>query len=55
MPQLNPRPWMAILMFTWVVFLTVIPTKIIEHCFPNEQIDSAPMFSEPDTWLWPWL
>nr|YP_009516312.1 ATP synthase F0 subunit 8 [Hyporhamphus quoyi]AYD91080.1 ATP synthase F0 subunit 8 [Hyporhamphus quoyi] len=36
MPQLNPAPWFAILVFSWLIFLTVIPPKVLAHSFPNE-------------------
>nr|WNH22808.1 ATP synthase F0 subunit 8 [Uroconger syringinus] len=53
MPQLNPTPWFAILIFSWLVFLIIIPTKIMNHKFnnePNTQTTKTPL--EP--WNWPW-
>nr|BAX09180.1 ATPase subunit 8 [Enneapterygius etheostomus] len=54
MPQLNPSPWFAILVFSWLVFLAIIPSKILAYKFPND-------FSTPSTekvkshpWNWPW-
>nr|YP_009229449.1 ATP synthase F0 subunit 8 [Claea dabryi]YP_009630643.1 ATP synthase F0 subunit 8 [Yunnanilus sichuanensis]YP_010835057.1 ATP synthase F0 subunit 8 [Triplophysa jianchuanensis]AMD12135.1 ATP synthase F0 subunit 8 [Triplophysa sp. 1 YW-2016]ALT55453.1 ATP synthase F0 subunit 8 [Claea dabryi]QBR55201.1 ATP synthase F0 subunit 8 [Yunnanilus sichuanensis]WFQ82732.1 ATP synthase F0 subunit 8 [Triplophysa jianchuanensis] len=54
MPQLNPAPWFAILVFSWLVFLTIIPTKVMSHTSPNEpmHIDSEEHKTEP--WDWPW-
>nr|AFE62030.1 ATP synthase F0 subunit 8 [Triplophysa bleekeri]AMD12160.1 ATP synthase F0 subunit 8 [Triplophysa sp. 2 YW-2016] len=54
MPQLNPAPWFAILVFSWLVFLTIIPTKVMSHTSPNEptHIDSKEHKTEP--WDWPW-
>nr|ALD61629.1 ATP synthase F0 subunit 8 [Apolemichthys arcuatus] len=54
MPQLNPNPWFAILMFTWLVFLYYIPLKIAGHAFPCEPIVYHPEFEQPETWVWPW-
>nr|BBG74387.1 ATPase subunits 8 [Astronesthes lucifer] len=53
MPQLNPAPWFLILVFSWLIFLTVIPPKILAHTFPNEPT----AFSEKtklEPWNWPW-
>lgn len=54
MPQLNPTPWFPTLVFSWVVFLIVVPSKIIAHTFTNE----APYFIlkifKAKAWAWPW-
>nr|WPM97896.1 ATP synthase F0 subunit 8 [Maurolicus muelleri]BBG74439.1 ATPase subunits 8 [Maurolicus muelleri] len=53
MPQLNPAPWFFILTFSWLVFLTVIPPKVLAHTFPNEPaLDTKKVKAEP--WNWPW-
>nr|YP_010745274.1 ATP synthase F0 subunit 8 [Triplophysa langpingensis]YP_010835759.1 ATP synthase F0 subunit 8 [Troglonectes lihuensis]WET58830.1 ATP synthase F0 subunit 8 [Triplophysa langpingensis]WGC44036.1 ATP synthase F0 subunit 8 [Troglonectes lihuensis] len=54
MPQLNPAPWFAILVFSWLAFLTIIPTKVMNHTSPNEPtlLDSEKHKTEP--WDWPW-
>nr|YP_010156091.1 ATP synthase F0 subunit 8 [Leiognathus ruconius]QQY85692.1 ATP synthase F0 subunit 8 [Leiognathus ruconius] len=57
MPQLNPAPWLSILVFSWLIFLTILPLKTTAHTFPNEpspqtnQIANTPK-TEP--WTWPW-
>nr|WNH20195.1 ATP synthase F0 subunit 8 [Brachysomophis henshawi] len=54
MPQLNPAPWFMILVFSWMVFLAIIPTKIMGHIFnndPNPQTTKKPQLSP---WAWPW-
>nr|AAP75467.1 ATP synthase 8 [Pomachromis fuscidorsalis]QUJ18415.1 ATP synthase protein 8 [Pomachromis fuscidorsalis] len=55
MPQLNPTPWFAIMVFSWVVFLAIIPPKILAHTYPNEPAhqSSEKMMMEP--WAWPWF
>nr|YP_009676286.1 ATP synthase F0 subunit 8 [Scolopsis ciliata]QDE13207.1 ATP synthase F0 subunit 8 [Scolopsis ciliata]QQY98717.1 ATP subunit 8 [Scolopsis ciliata] len=54
MPQLNPAPWFAILVFSWVVFLVILPSKVMGHLPPNDlamiTIDNA----LADPWSWPW-
>nr|BAV70838.1 ATPase subunit 8 [Chagunius baileyi] len=54
MPQLNPDPWFAILLLSWMTFLIIIPAKILTHSLPNEP---APMNTEEykvDSWTWSW-
>nr|WNH24385.1 ATP synthase F0 subunit 8 [Vinciguerria poweriae] len=53
MPQLNPAPWFFILAFSWLVFLIVLPPKVLNHVIPN---DPAPTIKQThvDAWTWPW-
>nr|CBX53536.1 ATPase subunit 8 [Lucifuga sp. MFP 18.000396] len=55
MPQLNPSPWLAILVFSWLVFTTVIPLKILAHTFPNEPTSQNVKTPKTEPWNWPWL
>nr|ABO38890.1 ATPase subunit 8 [Amphiarius rugispinis] len=53
MPQLNPTPWLAILVFSWLIFLTVIPPKILNHTFTNDITSNTKnLKSTPWNWLW---
>nr|BAP75740.1 ATP synthase subunit 8 [Cyprichromis leptosoma] len=54
MPQLNPSPWFAILVFSWLVFLTVIPPKVLAHTFPNDPTLLSTEKPKTDPWNWPW-
>nr|ACN11895.1 ATP synthase subunit 8 [Potamosilurus latirostris] len=54
MPQLNPAPWLAILVFSWLIFLTVIPPKILNHTFTNDIPTLSTENLKSDTWNWPW-
>nr|BAV71748.1 ATPase subunit 8 [Acanthocobitis sp. Puma Loach] len=54
MPQLNPAPWFAILVFSWLVFLTIIPTKIMKHITPNEPTILDSEKHKTESWDWPW-
>nr|AVI16110.1 ATP synthase F0 subunit 8 [Sardinella longiceps] len=54
MPQLNPAPWFAILVFTWLIFLTVIPPKVLAHNFNNEPTTVGASKPKPESWNWPW-
>nr|YP_001491296.1 ATP synthase F0 subunit 8 [Parapristipoma trilineatum]BAF51820.1 ATPase subunit 8 [Parapristipoma trilineatum] len=54
MPQLNPSPWFAILIFSWVTFLIVIPPKIMGHTFPNDPSPQNTAKPKTGSWHWPW-
>nr|UMB50615.1 ATP synthase F0 subunit 8 [Chrysichthys auratus] len=54
MPQLSPAPWFAILVFSWLIFLTVIPTKIMNHTFTNDITTLSAEKLKSSTWNWPW-
>nr|AAQ03404.1 ATPase synthase subunit 8 [Brycon argenteus]AAQ03406.1 ATPase synthase subunit 8 [Brycon argenteus] len=53
MPQLNPTPWLPILMFSWIVFLTMIPPKILKYTF-NKEPKFNTQNSSSGSWAWPW-
>nr|ACN11675.1 ATP synthase subunit 8 [Notarius lentiginosus] len=53
MPQLNPAPWLAIFVFSWFIFLTVIPPKVLSHTFTNNMtLSTKHPKSKPWDWLW---
>nr|QOW38111.1 ATP synthase F0 subunit 8 [Prionobrama filigera] len=54
MPQLNPLPWFGILMMTWLIFLTVIPMKVMKHTFNNKPLTDSTEKpkAKPLNWLW---
>nr|YP_003345077.1 ATP synthase F0 subunit 8 [Kaupichthys hyoproroides]BAI53202.1 ATPase subunit 8 [Kaupichthys hyoproroides] len=54
MPQLNPAPWFSILLFSWMVFLMIIPTKVMAHTFNNEPNLQSTKTPETTHWNWPW-
>nr|YP_010745222.1 ATP synthase F0 subunit 8 [Troglonectes acridorsalis]WET58752.1 ATP synthase F0 subunit 8 [Troglonectes acridorsalis] len=54
MPQLNPAPWFAILVFSWLMFLTIIPTKMMNHAPPNEPALMNSEEHKTKPWNWPW-
>nr|BDA81328.1 ATPase subunit 8 [Rhinogobius flumineus]BDA81341.1 ATPase subunit 8 [Rhinogobius flumineus] len=54
MPQLNPSPWFAILAFSWLVFLTIVVPKTLNHTFPNEPMFQSTQVPKTDPWTWPW-
>nr|ADG45852.1 ATPase subunit 8 [Eigenmannia sp. 4 CBM-2010] len=54
MPQLNPAPWLAILLFSWFIFLAVLPTKVMKHTFTNEPTALSAKMPKTEPWNWPW-
>nr|YP_010948003.1 ATP synthase F0 subunit 8 [Diplospinus multistriatus]WMI34979.1 ATP synthase F0 subunit 8 [Diplospinus multistriatus]BAU45719.1 ATPase subunit 8 [Diplospinus multistriatus] len=54
MPQLNPSPWLAILLFSWLILLVVIPPKVMAHTFPNEPAAKNLQKTKGGPWNWPW-
>nr|YP_007625449.1 ATP synthase F0 subunit 8 [Polypterus retropinnis]ADG95300.1 ATP synthase F0 subunit 8 [Polypterus retropinnis] len=54
MPQLNPDPWFIILIFTWTVFLSILPNKVTSHKTPNETSAKDPSNFLTEIWSWPW-
>nr|YP_009227449.1 ATP synthase F0 subunit 8 [Pseudohynobius shuichengensis]ACK38345.1 ATP synthase F0 subunit 8 [Pseudohynobius shuichengensis] len=54
MPQLNPGPWFAIFIMTWVVFLLILTFKIINFNNLNEPTLKIIKKNKPESLLWPW-
>nr|UXE35019.1 ATP synthase F0 subunit 8 [Nematistius pectoralis] len=54
MPQLDPSPWFAILVFTWLVFLTVIPPKVLAHTSTSDPMLQSTSMPNTNSWVWPW-
>nr|YP_009672806.1 ATP synthase F0 subunit 8 [Lovettia sealii]QDE53114.1 ATPase subunit 8 [Lovettia sealii] len=54
MPQLDPAPWFFMFIFSWLVFLIMIPPKVLNFVFPNEPSTQSTEKPKPTTWLWPW-
>nr|AKO72194.1 ATP synthase F0 subunit 8 [Pseudexostoma brachysoma] len=54
MPQLNPDPWFMILALSWLIFLTMLPSKVLNCTFTNEITAPDTKKLEPNTWNWPW-
>nr|YP_112468.1 ATP synthase F0 subunit 8 [Chlorurus sordidus]WNH18023.1 ATP synthase F0 subunit 8 [Chlorurus spilurus]BAD52422.1 ATPase subunits 8 [Chlorurus sordidus] len=54
MPQLNPRPWFWIFMFAWVIFLGVLPKKVLSHKFLNDPASETKETPVSAPWSWRW-
>nr|YP_010451219.1 ATP synthase F0 subunit 8 [Hippocampus bargibanti]UTV01000.1 ATP synthase F0 subunit 8 [Hippocampus bargibanti] len=54
MPQLNPSPWLAILLYTWLVFSIMIPPKVMAHKHLNEPTPLNTKLMKTTSWNWQW-
>nr|ASK09406.1 ATP synthase F0 subunit 8 [Acentrogobius viridipunctatus] len=54
MPQLNPAPWLAILVFSELVFLTVVVPKTLSHTFPNSPTPQSTKTPKTESENEPW-
>nr|YP_007024986.1 ATP synthase F0 subunit 8 [Herpele squalostoma]ADR03273.1 ATP synthase F0 subunit 8 [Herpele squalostoma] len=53
MPQLNPSPWLMIMLSSWLILLTAMFTKIISHK-PTNDIHTEHHKKHSTPWTWPW-
>nr|AOW69082.1 ATP synthase F0 subunit 8 [Rana pyrenaica] len=53
MPQLNPVPWLCYLILVWLIFLSLAPSKILNHTNLNEP-SSKSTKTDNYMWTWPW-
>nr|YP_008815313.1 ATP synthase F0 subunit 8 [Odontobutis sinensis]AGT79964.1 ATP synthase F0 subunit 8 [Odontobutis sinensis]QYK91613.1 ATP synthase F0 subunit 8 [Odontobutis sinensis]QYK91626.1 ATP synthase F0 subunit 8 [Odontobutis sinensis] len=54
MPQLDPAPWFMILVFTWLVFITILPSKVLTRISPNKLAQQNTQKFKTKFWDWPW-
>nr|YP_009685573.1 ATP synthase F0 subunit 8 [Aphyosemion coeleste]QDT76395.1 ATP synthase F0 subunit 8 [Aphyosemion coeleste] len=54
MPQLNPAPWFTILIFTWMIFLMILPKKVLAYKYPNDPGLQSLSSPKTELWNWPW-
>nr|YP_007316744.1 ATP synthase F0 subunit 8 [Sinocyclocheilus furcodorsalis]YP_010585502.1 ATP synthase F0 subunit 8 [Sinocyclocheilus anatirostris]ADD46434.1 ATP synthase F0 subunit 8 [Sinocyclocheilus furcodorsalis]UZX49522.1 ATP synthase F0 subunit 8 [Sinocyclocheilus anatirostris] len=54
MPQSNPGPWFKVLVYAWLFFLTIIPTKILNYISPNKPTTTKTKKHKTAFWFWPW-
>nr|YP_009003617.1 ATP synthase F0 subunit 8 [Schistometopum gregorii]AGZ19111.1 ATP synthase F0 subunit 8 [Schistometopum gregorii] len=53
MPQLNPNPWLFIMISSWIIILMILLTKIIKHK-PMSPTSLMIMHKHFIPWNWPW-
>nr|WNH38421.1 ATP synthase F0 subunit 8 [Schismorhynchus labialis] len=54
MPQLNPAPWLMILLFAWMVLVTFLPTKVMGYIYSWSPKTKSTKKQKPKSWSWPW-
>nr|UDN39091.1 ATP synthase subunit 8 [Hyphessobrycon roseus] len=54
MPQLILNPWFFILVTSWLIFLTIIPSKVMNFYFNNEPETASALKPKTHTWDWTW-
>nr|AKE07122.1 ATP synthase subunit 8 [Monopterus albus] len=54
MPQLNPPPWFYILIFSCLVFILIIPHKVVAHTYPNPPTSKTTESPNTESSTWPW-
>nr|AIC78693.1 ATPase8 [Profundulus punctatus] len=55
MPQLLPAPWFCILLYVWLVYLYLLPLKVVTYVYPNDKDLQALYKTKKLYWLWPWF
>nr|ACJ43535.1 ATP synthase F0 subunit 8 [Chioglossa lusitanica] len=54
MPQLNPGPWFAIFMVSWLIYLAFIMPKVMKFIYQNKPTLQNIKKENPQSWNWPW-
>nr|YP_009520488.1 ATP synthase F0 subunit 8 [Nilssonia nigricans]AUZ97263.1 ATP synthase F0 subunit 8 [Nilssonia nigricans] len=54
MPQLNPNPWLFILLITWSTYMTIYQPKIMSFLQMNNIIHNQKSLNT-HPWNWPWI
>nr|QHI42430.1 ATP synthase F0 subunit 8 [Strix aluco] len=53
MPQLNPNPWLSMMVTAWLVLSLIIQPKLLSFTSTNPPSHkTAPTNTTP--WTWPW-
>nr|ADW93242.1 ATPase 8 [Subdoluseps bowringii]AEA37820.1 ATP synthase F0 subunit 8 [Subdoluseps bowringii] len=54
MPQLNPAPWLLILILSWVTLLFLFKTKTTNATALNPTTAADLKADKMNPWNWPW-
>nr|YP_009114328.1 ATP synthase F0 subunit 8 [Garrulax perspicillatus]AHL16781.1 ATP synthase F0 subunit 8 [Garrulax perspicillatus] len=54
MPQLNPNPWLFIMLITWLTFALIIQPKLLSFVSTNPPSNETPTTYNTTPWTWPW-
>nr|AGG35531.1 ATPase subunit 8 [Henicorhina leucophrys]QDF45104.1 ATPase subunit 8 [Henicorhina leucophrys]QDF45106.1 ATPase subunit 8 [Henicorhina leucophrys]QDF45108.1 ATPase subunit 8 [Henicorhina leucophrys]QDF45110.1 ATPase subunit 8 [Henicorhina leucophrys] len=54
MPQLNPNPWLFIMIISWITFSLIIQPKLLAFVSMNPPSNKTPTTPNTTPWTWPW-
>nr|QWS05705.1 ATP synthase F0 subunit 8 [Oedistoma iliolophus] len=54
MPQLNPNPWLFIMVTSWLTYTMIIQPKLLTFTSTNPPVSKAPTTPNTTPWAWPW-
>nr|AAQ74163.1 ATPase subunit 8 [Henicorhina leucophrys]ABW06656.1 ATPase subunit 8 [Henicorhina leucophrys]ABW06658.1 ATPase subunit 8 [Henicorhina leucophrys]ABW06660.1 ATPase subunit 8 [Henicorhina leucophrys]ABW06662.1 ATPase subunit 8 [Henicorhina leucophrys] len=54
MPQLNPSPWLFIMLISWITFSLIIQPKLLAFVSMNPPSNKTPTTPNTTPWTWPW-
>nr|YP_009155398.1 ATP synthase F0 subunit 8 [Florisuga mellivora]AIY56530.1 ATP synthase F0 subunit 8 [Florisuga mellivora] len=54
MPQLNPNPWLYIMIMSWLTFSLIIQPKLLSFTPTNTPSESLMTPTKTPSWSWPW-
>nr|YP_005296180.1 ATP synthase F0 subunit 8 [Caretta caretta]AFP52805.1 ATP synthase F0 subunit 8 [Caretta caretta]AFP52870.1 ATP synthase F0 subunit 8 [Caretta caretta]AJM70071.1 ATP synthase F0 subunit 8 [Caretta caretta]ATP84794.1 ATP synthase F0 subunit 8 [Caretta caretta]ATP84820.1 ATP synthase F0 subunit 8 [Caretta caretta] len=53
MPQLNPNPWLMILLSAWLIYTIILQPKISSY-LPTNNPTNKNNKTNTNPWTWPW-
>nr|QNS38190.1 ATP synthase F0 subunit 8 [Apaloderma vittatum] len=54
MPQLNPNPWLFIMLLSWLTFTSIIQPKLLSFLPTNPPSNKTSSTHKTSPWTWPW-
>nr|AAL92793.1 ATPase subunit 8 [Anthracothorax viridis]AAL92837.1 ATPase subunit 8 [Anthracothorax viridis] len=54
MPQLNPNPWLFIMVASWLTFSLIIQPKLLSFMPTNTPSEKTSTPMKTSSWSWPW-
>nr|YP_009111820.1 ATP synthase F0 subunit 8 [Pyrgilauda blanfordi]AHN16472.1 ATP synthase F0 subunit 8 [Pyrgilauda blanfordi] len=54
MPQLNPNPWLFIMIISWMTFSLIIQPKLLSFVSTNPPSHKSIVAPSTTPWTWPW-
>nr|YP_007624596.1 ATP synthase F0 subunit 8 [Calyptorhynchus lathami]AEA36009.1 ATP synthase F0 subunit 8 [Calyptorhynchus lathami] len=54
MPQLNPNPWLSIMITSWLTFILIIQPKVLSFTPTNLPTNKTLTTIKINPWIWPW-